>query len=151
MSDLDTITLLNRLIITAKNGAEALRAAASEAHHAELKQSLMEYSNFFCKAAGEMQDVVRQLGGHPKEVGTFGNTLHRTLLHLQALLEGRNERTILDHIERDEREADERFDEALTHWTTSPEVHAMLERQRAEARQHHEEIRAMRAALDTVH
>src|ERR1700758_948362 len=77
MSDLDTITLLNRLIVTSKNGEAALRAAASEAHHDELKRSLMEYSLFFHDAAQEMQDTVKQLGGHPKGIGTFGNTVHR--------------------------------------------------------------------------
>ncbi len=151
MSDLDTITLLNRLIVTSKNGESALRAAASEAHHAELKQSLLEYSHFFAEAAHEMQEIVHKLGGHPKEVGTFGNTVHRTLLHLNALVEGRNEGRILDRVESDEREADIGFDDAVSHWDTPPEVHAMLERQRDGARQRHEAIRAMRQRLDTLH
>jgi uncharacterized protein (TIGR02284 family) len=151
MSDLDTITLLNRLIVTSKNGESALRAAASEAHHSELKQALMEYSRFFAEAAHEMQEVVRKLGGHPKGIGTFDNTVHRWLMHLRALAEGRNERMILDSIESDERAADVRFEDAVAHWETSPEVHAMLERQRDEARQRHESINAMRAHLDTLH
>lgn len=151
MSDLDTITLLNRLIVTSKNGEEALRAAASEAHHAELRQSLMEYSQFFHDAASEMQEVVHKLGGHPKGIGTFGNTVHRWVLHMKALVEGRNEAMILDSVENDEREADERFDDAVSHWETSPEVHAMLERQREGARQRHEALRAMRERVDTLH
>jgi uncharacterized protein (TIGR02284 family) len=151
MSDLDTITLLNRLIVTSKNGESALRAAASEAHHSELKQALMEYSRFFAEAAHEMQEAVRKLGGHPKGIGTFDNTVHRWLMHLRALAEGRNERMILDSVESDERAADVRFEDAVAHWETSPEVHAMLERQRDEARQRHEAINAMRAHLDTLH
>jgi len=151
MSDLDTITLLNRLIVTSKNGESALRAASSEAHHAELKQSLLEYSHFFAEAAHEMQDVVHKLGGHAKGIGTFDNTLHRTLLHLRALIEGRNEAMILDSVESDEREADIRFDDAVSHWDTPPEIHAMLERQRDGARQRHEAIKAMRLRLDTLH
>lgn len=151
MNDLDTITLLNRLIVTSKNGESALRAAASEVHHAELKQSLMEYSHFFGDAAHEMQDVVHKLGGHPRGIGTFGNTLHRTLLHLRALIEGRDEALILDTVESDEREADLSFDDAVSRWETSPEVHSMLERQRDGARQRHATIRAMRERLDTLH
>lgn len=151
MNDLDTITLLNRLIVTAKNGEDALRAAASEAHHDELKRSLVDYSRFFHDAAQEMQDAVHKLGGHPKGIGTFGNTVHRWVLHMKALVEGRDEAMILDTVEHDEREADERFDDAVTRWETSPEVHAMLRRQRDEARRHHEEMRAMRQRLDTLH
>src|SRR5581483_3864746 len=151
MSELDTITLLNRLIVTSKNGEEALRAAASEAHHDELKRSLMEYSRFFHDAAHEMQETVLKLGGHPKAVGTFGNTVHRWVLHMKALTEGRNEAVILDSVEDDEREADERFEEAVSRWETPPEVHAMLERQRDEARRRHEAIRDLRLRLDTLH
>ena len=151
MSDLDTITLLNRLIVTSKNGEEALRAAASEAHHAELRQSLVEYSHFFADAAHEMQEMVQKLGGHPKGIGTFGNTLHRWVLHMRALIAGRNEAMILDTVESDEREADARFEDAVSHWETSPEVHAMLERRRDEARQRHEAIRSIRQRLDTLH
>jgi len=151
MTDLDTITLLNQLIVTSKNGEEALRAAASEAHHDELKRSLMEYSQFFHEAAHEMQQTVLKLGGHPKEVGTFGNTVHRWLMHMKALTEGRNEAVILDSVESDERAADERFDDAVSHWETPPEVHAMLERQRDEARRRHESIREMRLRLDALH
>jgi uncharacterized protein (TIGR02284 family) len=151
MNELDTITLLNRLIVTSKNGEETLRAAASEAHHEELRRSLLEYSHFFHDAAHEMQEAVLKLGGHPKGIGTFGNTVHRWVLHMKALTEGRNEAVILDSVESDEREADERFDDALSHWETPPEIHAMLERQRDEARRHHEAMRAMRQKLDPLH
>ncbi|MDR3418750.1 MAG: PA2169 family four-helix-bundle protein [Nevskia sp.] len=151
MNDVDTITLLNRLIVTSRNGEAALRAAASEAHHAELKESLMEYSRFFGEVVHEMQDVVHKLGGHPRGIGTFGNTVHRTLLHLRALVEGRNEALILDSVESDEREADMRFDDAVTHWETAPEVHAMLERYRDGARRRHEVIKEMRQRLNTLH
>ena len=151
MSDLDTITLLNRLIVTSKNGESALRAAASEAHHAELKQALIEYSRFFAEAAHEMQDAVRQLGGHPKGLGTFDNTVHRWLMHIRALVEGRNEQMILDSIESDEHAADVRFDDAVAHWQTPPEIHDMLERQRDGARQRHDTINSMRDRLDTLH
>ena len=74
MSNLDTITLLNRLIVTTKNGEAALRAAASEVHHAELQESLEEYSRFFADAARELQATVEALGGKPKGTGTFDNT-----------------------------------------------------------------------------
>jgi uncharacterized protein (TIGR02284 family) len=151
MNDLDTITLLNRLIVTSKNGEAALRAAASEAHHEELKRSLAEYSHFFHEAAQEMQEMVLKLGGHPKGIGTFGNTVHRWLLHMRALSEGRSEAVILDSVESDEREADERFADAVSHWETTPEIHAMLERQRDEAQRRHEAIRVMRQQLDTLH
>lgn len=76
MNTVDTVTILNHLILTSKNGESALRAAADEAWHEELKQSLLEYSRFFGEAARELQEAVRKVGGHPRGLGSFENTLH---------------------------------------------------------------------------
>ena len=103
MNTVDTVTVLNRLILTSKNGESALRAAADEAWHEELKQSLLDYSRFFGTAARELQDAVRQAGGRPRGLGTFGNTLHRTWMHIHAKALGRDERAILDDVEQDDR------------------------------------------------
>ncbi len=147
MSNLDTITLLNRLIVTTKNGEAALRAAASEVHHAELQESLEEYSRFFADAARELQASVEALGGKPKGSGTFDNTLHRTWLHIKASAYGRDEAVILDSVEADEQEADARYSDALT-WSTPPEIHALLERQYECTHQRHDHIRRIRQQLE---
>lgn len=143
MNTVDTITLLNRLIITSKNGESALRAAADEAWHDELKATLLEYSHFFAKAASELQDAVRQVGGHPRELGTFDNTLHRTWMHIKAKALGRDESVILDDVEADEATADQIYAEAML-WDTPPEVHALIERQAEGARRRHEALRTLR-------
>lgn len=147
MSALDTITLLNRLIVTTKNGEAALRAAASEVYHAELQESLEEYSRYFADAARELQAAVEALGGRPNGTGSFDNTLHRTWLHIKANAYGRDEAVILDAVEADEQEADARYSDALT-WSTPSDIHALLERQYQGSQQRHDQIRQLRQQLD---
>lgn len=147
MSNVDTISLLNRLIVTSKNGEAALRAAAEEAHHAEVRDSLTEYSRFFADAAHELQDAVRELGGRPKGTGTFGNTLHRTWMHVKASAYGRDETVILDEVEADEAEADIQFSEALT-WHTPPKIHALLQKQSEGVHARHSAIREIRQQIE---
>lgn len=146
MNHTDTVTLLNRLILVSKDGEQALRAAADEAYHEELKHSLQDYSQFFHDTAQELQDAVRRVGGQPREIGSFDNTLHRTWMHIKALATGRNEGVILDAVEQDEAMADRVFADAAT-WDTPPEIHALLERQAAEVQRHHQAILAMRDRL----
>ena len=147
MNTVDTVTILNRLIITSKNGESALRAAGDEAWHEELKQSLFEFSRFFGEAARELQEAVRKVGGRPRGLGTFGNTLHRTWMHIHSKVYGRDEDVILDDVERDEAEADRMYADALHDWDVPPEVHALIERQAREARRRHEAIHELRARL----
>lgn len=143
MTNLDTITLLNRLIVTAKDGESSFHSAADEAHDPELKESLLQYSRYFGESAHELQEVVKRLGGKPQELGTFGNTLHRTWMHLKATALGRNEDAILEECERDEDQAKTELEHAL-HEEMPPEVHDLLARQYQGTLQHHEEIRALR-------
>ncbi len=147
MSTPDTISLLNRLIVAEKNGESALRAAAEEAHHDDLRDALMEYSRFFAASARELQDAVRALGGTPAALGTFGNTLHRTWMHLKAAALGRDERVILDEVESDESTAEALLADAVT-WDTPPHIQALLERQYEGARQRHQAVRRWRQQLD---
>lgn len=146
MSTPDTISLLNRLIVTEKNGESALRAAAEEAHHDDLRESLMEYSRFFGASAHELQDAVRELGGRPVGLGTLGNTLHRTWMHLKATALGRDERVILDEIEADESAAENLLADAVG-WDTSPQIHAILERQYEGAYERHQVLRRLRQQI----
>src|SRR3546814_8121498 len=69
-----------------------------------LKQSLFDYARFFGESASELQQAVRQLGGKPKEIGTFAHTVHRTLMHLRVTALGRDEDLILEEAEGDETE-----------------------------------------------
>lgn len=146
MNNVDTVTLLNRLITTSRDGQSALRAAAEEVWHEDLRQSLLEYSQFFGKAADELMDAVRKAGGQPRELGTFDNTLHRTWMHIKAKALGRDEAVILDAVEQDEELADRLYTDAVN-WETPPEIHALLERQAQGARDRHRRIREMREQL----
>src|SRR3546814_12101236 len=104
MNTVDTIEVLNKLIVTSKNSERGLCAAAEEAHHTALKQSLFDYARFFGESASELQQAVRQLGGKPKEIGHFAHTVHRTLLPLRVTAPGRAADPILDEPEGDEHE-----------------------------------------------
>lgn len=146
MNPIDTLTLLNRLIVTSKNGEHTLEAAAQEAHHAELKSALHDYAQFFHKAADDLTDAVRRYGGKPHPRASFDNALHRTVLHLRALALGRDERVILDDVEEQESRADELYAD-IDNWDLPEDVRSMLEHQAAEARRRHRRIDVLRSRL----
>jgi uncharacterized protein (TIGR02284 family) len=146
MNPIDTQTLLNRLIVMAKDGESALTAAAEEAYHEELKTALTDYARFFHDAATELQDQVRALGGEPRGRGSFENTLHRTWLHLKSMAFGHDERVILDEVEAEESLADTLYAEAPL-WDLPEDVRRIIDRQAAEARQRHQQIRRLRESL----
>lgn len=148
MNNVDTINMLNRLIVVAKDGESSLRAAAEEAYHPELKNALYAYSSFFGDAALEMQEAVQDLGGAPRALGTFGNTLHRTWMHLKAAALAHDEDTILDSVEADEAAVEDGLARAINE-DTPPPIHDLLERRYEAALKLHGEVRELRAQLQT--
>lgn len=147
MNNLDTINMLNRLIVAAKDGESSLRAAAEEAHHQALKDSLYAYSRFFGDAAHEMREAVHDLGGAPRALGTFGNTLHRTWLHLKASALAHDEDMILDEVEGDENAVEQSLARAINE-EVAPEIHDLLERRYEDALKLHGQIRELRSQLN---
>ncbi len=146
MNPVDTLTLLNRLIVTTKNGEHTLEAAAQEVHHEELRNALHEYAQFFHHAAEELNEAAQRHGGHPHPRASFGNAVHRTALHLKALALGRKESMILDDIETEESRADELYAD-VDNWDLPDDVRALLLRQGEEARRRHEAVHALRDQL----
>lgn len=146
MNPVDTLTLLNRLIVTTKNGEHTLAAAAHEVHSPELKQALYDYAQFFHQAADDLNHAMERHGGRPHARASFGNAVHRTALHLRALALGRKESTILDDIEDEEMRADELYAD-VDNWDLPDDVRALIVRQGAEARRRHDQIDALREQL----
>lgn len=147
MTQTDTVYLLNQLIVTAKDEEQTLRAAAEEAHHRDLKTALYEDAAFFARTAEDLKAAVCRLGGEPRELGSFDNTLHRTWMHLKSTAFGRDEEMLLEMLDEDETRAEQAFAAAAAREDADPEIHALLERQYAGARQRHEELRHWRQQL----
>jgi len=148
MNQADLVPLLNRLIVTAKDEASSLRAAGEKAYHADLKNALYECSQFFARSAEELQEAVRTLGGQPKEVGTFANTLYRTWLHLKMSALGRDEDKLLNEVESEEDLVEQKFG-AAAHDAPDPQLRSLIERQFQTALHHHERISDLHRQIHT--
>lgn len=142
----ELVHLLNHLIVTAKDGAGSLRAAGDEAYHPILKQSLYEFAQFYLRSAEELQAAVRELGGAPREIGSFGNTLHRTWLHLKLTALGRDETVLLQDLARDEEELERRFSAAALE-DSDPKTRRLIEGQYQTALRYHARLDRLQRQL----
>ena len=73
----DVISTLNGLIQTCKDGEEGFREAAVVVESSETKSFFAEKSRERSHFVGELQTLVRTLGGDPESEGTVTAALHR--------------------------------------------------------------------------
>lgn len=109
----ETISLINGLIETCRDGQEGFKQAAEGISRSDIKTAFYEFSQQRASFVGELQDIVRTLGGDPENSGSIAGTLHRGWMNIKATVAGDDDQAILNECERGEDAAKDAYDKAL--------------------------------------
>lgn len=144
----DSISTLNKLIETCKDGQEGFRLAAEGISDDEdLKGFLFSCSLQRSKFAGELQSEVIALGEPgPSESGTVVSTLHRGWINLKTALTGNDNHAILAECERGEDSAVADYRKAVNSSLSDP-LKEIVQRQFQEVLATHNSVRGLRDEL----
>src|SRR5215217_9036461 len=78
----NVISTLNDLIETCKDGQEGFQQAADGVERSDLKSLFFEFSQQRAQFTGELQELVRGLGGDPENTGSLAGSLHRGWINI---------------------------------------------------------------------
>jgi uncharacterized protein (TIGR02284 family) len=147
----DTISILNKLIATCKDGQEGFRLAAEAiADDEDLKEVLFSCSLQRSKFAGDLQNELIAFGEHdPEQTGQVAGALHRGWVGLKSVITNRDNHAILAECERGE-------DVAVAAYRTAVEselptnLHELVNGQFQEVLSTHNTIREIRDQLASL-
>lgn len=143
MTNEETISTLNNLIETNKDGQEGFKDAAEGIDNSELKTTFYKYSQQRSKFAGELQSLVREMGGDPEDSSSLSGSIHRGWINIKSAVTGKDETAILNECERGEDVAKKQYKEALDE--ALPEnANEVVRRQFDEVLKAHDDIKALR-------
>ena len=108
-------SILNELIETSKDGEKGFMKAAQDAHDAKLKAVFSEGAIRCREGARDLQEVVRTLGGNPEKSGSVAAAMHRGWISLREAVSKRDDKAILEEVERGEDYAKGEYKKALEH------------------------------------
>lgn len=145
----DSISTLNTLIETCKDGQEGFRLAAEGIKNDEdLKGFLFSCSLQRSKFAGELQQQVIELGEPgPSETSTVVSSLHRGWIHLKTALTGNDNHAILAECERGEDSAVAEYRKAVNASHLSATLMEIVKTQFQEVLATHNTVRGLRDQL----
>src|SRR5688572_20263365 len=109
----DVISTINGLIETCKDGQDGFKEAAEGVERSDLKSLFYEFSQQRSQFAGELQELVRTLGGDPEKSGSVAAALHRGWINIKSAVTGKDEGAILNECERGEDSAKNAYKSAL--------------------------------------
>jgi len=106
-------SILNELIETSKDGENGFRKAAQDARDPQLKSLFTTCAQRCADGARELQQVVRANGGDPEKSGSVAAALHRGWISLKESVASRDDKAILEEVERGEDYAKAQYRKAL--------------------------------------
>ena len=147
ISNDDVISTLNNLIETCKDGQEGFQQAAEGVQNSQLKTLFYDFGQQRVRFAGELQGLVRELGGDPETSASTAGALHRGWINIKSAITGQDDEAILNECERGEDVAKSAYKDALEENLPS-HIAAVVQSQYTEILAAHDQVKALRNAAD---
>ena len=142
----ETISTLNDLLESCRDGEYGFSASAEHTQSADLKTLLSRHAQE-CRTAGmELQALIRQLGGKADEGGSVTGALHRGWVSVRGTLSGHSDQAMLDECERGEDSAVASYRKALNK-NLPANIRSVVDKQAQGTQKNHDEIKALRDSL----
>lgn len=140
-----TISVLNKLIETCKDGEYGFRTSAEHLKAASTRQLFLQRADDCRHAASALQREVVALGGNAEEGGSAAGAVHRGWVAVKGTLSGYDDAAILNETERGEDRALAVYKDALKA-DLPPHVRALVQQQCEGTQRNHDQVRALRDA-----
>jgi len=142
----DTLTVIEKLIETCRDGQAGYLEAAEHAHNHELRAFFSQQALERAKFAGELENEARHLGeADPSRKPSMAGSLHRAWIDLKHKLGG-GDGSILESVEVGESIAREHYKDALQAGVPQ-DVLMIIERQSESVFSAHDQVRTLRGVF----
>ena len=144
----DNTNILKTLTSTLNDSVNGYRDAAENAEGSQFQQIFRDNASERERMAGELAGEVRRLGGTPDEDGTVLGKTHQAWLDLKAAVTGRDDKAIINEVERGEDYLKEKFEAALADDSLTEESRQIVERIYQSVRKGHDQISQLKHGLE---
>jgi uncharacterized protein (TIGR02284 family) len=142
----ETISTINDLIETLKDGEKGFKEAADAVKDPQLKSLFREYSQQRHRFATELQSQAQSLGEtNPEKSSSTAGAMHRAWINLKSAVTSGDDKAILNECERGEDSAVHEFEEAMQDGLAGA-IRETVARQFSEIKSAHDRVKHLRDA-----
>ena len=123
----ESISTLNTLIATTIDSVNGYEDSAENIDNERLREIFRQRASERQEVVQKLREEVRRLGGEPEDGGSFLGKTHQRFEDLKAAVTGRDEKSIVNEVERGEDYLKEKWQAALQSGDLQGESHQVIE------------------------
>ena len=144
-----SIATLNTLIATTIDSVNGYEDSASNIENDRFREIFRQRASERQQVVEDLRAEVRRLGGNPEDDGSFLGKAHQRFEDLKAAVTGRDEKAIINEVERGEDYIKEKYETALNSDDLTGECRAVVERAYQSVRAGHDQMSQLKHGMDT--
>ena len=145
----EAITTLNTLIATTIDSVTGYEDSAKNIDHERFREMFRSRADERQQVVEELRAEVRRLGGNPDDSGSFLGKAHQRFEDLKAAITGRDEKSIINEVERGEDYLKEKWQAALQSGNLHGESHDLVERCYQSVKAGHDQISQLKHGMES--
>ncbi len=142
------IRTLNGLIATTIDSVDGYTEAAKDSDNQRFAQMFTSRAQERRSVANSLQAEVSKLGGNPEDDGTVLAGAHRVFLDLKSAITGRDDKAIVNEVERGEDHIKAKFEDALKDNDLSAATRSAIESAWGSVKSGHDEMRDLKHSME---
>jgi uncharacterized protein (TIGR02284 family) len=146
----DDTTMLNTLTATLIDSVEGYRDAAENTESGRFQELFRQMANDRSTCVEDLRAEVRRLGGEAEDEQSTMGSLHQRWLDLKAAITGRDDKAIINEVERGEDYLKAKFETALKSDDLAGESRAVVERAYQSVREGHDKVSALKHGMEAA-
>ena len=149
MDSNDQIKALNELIETTLDSVNGYEESAKNVDNERLREPFRQRADERQQVVQDLRNEVRRLGGDPEESGTFLGKAHQRFEDLKAAVTGRDEKAIVNEVERGEDYLKAKFETALKSSDLTGDSRSVVERAYQSVRAGHDQMSQLKHGMES--
>ena len=147
MTDTNDVSVLNALIETTLDSMKGYEDAAKDAESTQYATMFADFARDRAKVATDLQNQVRSLGGEPELDSSMLAAAHRTFMDLKQAITGKDDKAIIQEVERGEDHIKAKFEDAMKDRDLTPATQAAITEAFALVREGHDKMSALKHSM----
>ena len=145
----ESISTLNTLIATTIDSVNGYEDSAENIDNERLREIFRQRASERQEVVQKLREEVRRMGGEPEEGGSFMGKTHQRFEDLKAAITGRDEKSIINEVERGEDYLKEKWQAALQSGDLQGESHQLLERCYQSIKAGHDQMSQLKHGMES--